>query len=109
MVDQAEEYAWTSHHYNALGDPDPLISLHESYLALGQNQEQRRSNYRGLFNEVLSAEDCDAISKATHFSMPLGSAKFIEQVERQIGRRIGYAHRGRPYDTLVKNKSLRPL
>ena len=109
IVNRPVEYAWTSNHCNASGDPDPLVSLHESYLALGQNQQQRCSNYRKLINEVLSAEDCQAIGKAVHFSMPLGSEEFIEQIERRTGRKIGFAHRGRPYAKLVKNKSLRPL
>ena len=109
IVNQPEEYAWTSNHGNAWGDPDPLVSAHESYLALGQNQQLRCSNYRKLFNEDLSTEDCQAIGRAAHCSMPLGSAEFIEQIERRAGRTIGFAHRGRPCAKLLKNKSLRPL
>lgn len=109
MVDQPEEYAWTSHHCNAWGEPDPLIAEHESYLALGRNLEQRSSTYRDYFSEALSSEDLNAISKAAHYSMPLGPESFVEQVERLTGRSIGFARRGRPHDTLIKNKSLRPL
>ena len=109
MVDRPEEYAWTSHHCNAWGEQDPLIAEHESYLALGRNLEQRYSTYRDYFSEALSSEDLNAISKAAHYSMPLGPESFVEQVERLIGRRIGFARRGRPHDTLIKNKSLRPL
>ena len=109
MVDRPREYAWTSHHCNAWGEPDPLIAEHESYLALGRNLEQRYSTYRDYFSEALSSEDLNAISKAAHYSMPLGPESFVEQVERLIGRRIGFARRGRPHDTLIKNKSLRPL
>jgi putative transposase len=109
MVDRPEEYAWTSHHCNAWGEPDPLIAGHESYLALGRNLEQRYSTYRDYFSEALSSEDLNAISKAAHYSMPLGPESFVEQLERLTGRRIGFARRGRPHDTLIKNKSLRPL
>lgn len=109
IVNRPEEYAWTSHHCNAWGDPDSLISVHQSYLALGQNQQQRCLNYQKLFSEALSPEDCQAIGKAVHFSMPLGCEEFISQIESRTGHKIGFSHRGRPCAKLVKNKSLRPL
>ena len=109
MVKRPEGYAWSSNHCNAWGGQNRLISGHESYLALGQNQAQRCSNYRKLFNEALSTGDYQAIGKALHFSMSLGSEEFMEKIEKRTGRKIGYAHRGRPYAKLVKNKSLRPL
>ncbi len=109
IVDSPDQYAWTSYHSNAWGDPDPLVTMHESFRQLGQNPEQRRSRYRGLFSEALSCDDRAAIHRATHFSMPWGSDEFVDQIEKQTGRSIGYAQRGRPYGKLVKNKSHRPL
>jgi putative transposase len=109
IVIQPEDYTWTSHHHNAWSGNDPLITDHESYRSLGKNQEQRCSSYRGLFRGTLSTVDYKAIRKATHYCMPLGSAEFIDQIERRIGRPLGFAKRGRPYSELVKNKSLRPL
>ena len=109
IVDSPKQYAWTSYHRNAWGESDPLVTMHESYRQLGQNQELRNSRYRALFHKTLSHEDRAAIRRATHFSMPLGSDEFVEQIEKQAGRTIGYAQRGRPYGKLVKNKSLRPL
>lgn len=103
IVDRPEEYAWTSNHCNAWGDPDPLISMHESYLALGCDGESRCANYRKLFNEALSNDDCEAIRKASDSSLPWGSNEFIEQIERRSGRSIGFGHRGRPCAKLVKN------
>jgi putative transposase len=103
IVNTPEDYAWTSHHHNAWSVRDPLISTHELYRALGQNREQRCSSYRGLFRSPLSGVDYDAIRKAAHFSMPLGSNKFIDEIERKIGRPVGFAQRGRPYSKLVKN------
>lgn len=103
IVDRPEDYAWTSNHYNAWGEQDPLVSMHETYLALGHDQESRCANYRKLFNEPLAVDDREAIRKASHSSLPLGSEEFIEQIETRSGRRIGYAHRGRPYAKLVKN------
>lgn len=103
IVDRPEEYAWTSHHSNAWSEQDPLVSAHESYLALGSDQGSRCENYRSLFDEALSREDSHAIHSAVQSSLPLGSNKFIREIESRAGRSIGYAHRGRPCAKLVKN------
>ena len=108
IVDRPEDYAWTSHHSNAWGEQDPLVSPHESYQALGRDLVLRCASYRHLFDEALSTEDCCAIHGAAHSSLPLGSKKFVRDIERLSGRALGYAHRGRPCAKLVKNKSLRP-
>ena len=108
MVGRPEEYVWTSYHHNAWGSQDNFISAHESYQSLGQSREQRCFNYRELFRETLSPDDIHAIRKAAHYSMPLGSEKFVEQIERKTGKALGYAGRGRPSQKLIKNKSLRP-
>ena len=62
-----------------------------------------------VFNETLFTGDYQAIGKALHFSLPLGSEEFMKQIEKRTGRKIDYAHRGRPCAKLVKNKSLRLL
>ena len=38
MVGTAAEYRWSSHHCNALGEPDRLVRPHSQYLALGQGR-----------------------------------------------------------------------
>ena len=105
MVSRPQEYLWTSYHRNAWGEKDS----HAAYLDLGKDQAARCSSYRELFRQALSAEDMLSIRQAAHYSMPLGSDKFLEQIECKTGRSIGYAGRGRPFNKLIKNKSLRPL
>lgn len=109
IVERPEEYAWTSNHCNAWGDPDPLVTMHETYRRLGRSREHRCASYRALFREALTPEDRHAIRRAVHSCLPLGTVKFLGKIERKTGRPIGYAHRGRPYAKLHKNKSLRPL
>ena len=33
---------------------------------------------------------------AAHYSMPLGSERFRAEIEATLGRKLGYARRGRP-------------
>jgi putative transposase len=50
-----EDYRWSSHRYHAFGEPDPVITLHHGYEALGKDAESRQQRYRGWFREQLSA------------------------------------------------------
>ena len=109
MVSRPEEYVWSSYHHNAWGEKDALVSRHDLYLALGENEIERCSNYRELFRDAISPEDIHSIRKAAHYSMPLGSNKFVDQIARKTGKPVGYGKRGRPPNDLIKNKSLRPL
>jgi putative transposase len=101
MVDRPEEYRWSSYQVNAWGDLSPpnkadFISPHIEYLQLGVDAEQRQHGYRELFKVNLAEEDLHAFRKAAHYSMPVGSDKFVTQIEAKTGRKIGYAKRGRP-------------
>jgi len=97
MVNQPQDYLWSSYHHNALGNTNSLISPHACYRALGQSKCIRLPRYRALFKEALSAVDYDAIRRAAQRSMPLGSDKFLAQIETNLGRPLGYPKRGRPY------------
>ena len=37
-----------------------------------------------------------SIRKAAHYCQPTGDTRFKESIERQLGRKLGYAKRGRP-------------
>jgi len=53
MVADPADYRWSSYRANALGAPDPLLSLHPLYLALGADGDTRRGAYRDLFRGAL--------------------------------------------------------
>lgn len=102
MVDRPEEYAWSSYSANAWQARNLLLTPHACYFGLGTNNEQRCHNYRELFRDALSPQDIHAFRKATHYSMPVGSLTFMQQIERKMGRPVGYSCRGRPRKELVK-------
>ena len=96
MVSHPGDYAWSSFHANGYGRALSMVEPHPSYLSLGSDPAVRQAAYRDLFREQLREADIHAIRTASRFSMPLGDARFREQVERALGRRIGRALRGRP-------------
>ena len=57
-----------------------MIVPHDLFLRLGENRSERLYQYRSLFENQL--EDCDihSIRKATAFSVPLGSERFVQQI-----------------------------
>ena len=46
MVNQPQDYRWTSYHANAQGTADPLVTPHEQYLQLGRDEATRHEAYR---------------------------------------------------------------
>ncbi|WP_250655566.1 transposase [Alkalimarinus coralli] len=96
MVGHPGDYRWSSYRANAQGENNSLVTGHAIYSGLGSDKEGRLHNYRELFNTVLSKELVHDIRKAANFSMPLGNNRFKDQIEKTLGRSIGYADRGRP-------------
>lgn len=53
LVTDPSQYRWSSYGANAIALPDPLVTPHERYLALGATREARTTAYRALFNQSL--------------------------------------------------------
>ncbi len=96
MVMHPGEYPWSSYGANAQGENQLMVEPHEVFLGLSNHQHERMYRYRSLFESQLDECDIHAIRKATEFSVPLGSERFTQQIEKVLGRSVGYAKRGRP-------------
>ena len=96
MVDRPGDYEWSSYHANAIGRNDKIVSPHDLYLTLGQQQEARWYAYRELFRYSLEPEQVHDIRTTVQTGTPLGNDRFREQIEQTLGRGVGQARRGRP-------------
>ncbi len=96
MVEHPGDYQWSSYRYHANGIYDKLLKDHSIYLNLALDKQSIRRNYRELFDTVLTKDLLHKIRVASDFSMPLGNARFKEQIEHILERSIGYQKRGRP-------------
>ena len=65
LVAHPRQYPWSSYGANALGQPDPLVTMHEQWHALGDNSERRQEEYRGLFDQILDEQAVTRIRCAT--------------------------------------------
>ncbi len=96
MVRGPGDYRWSSHHANARGAPDILVTAHELYYRLGRSERERERAYRELFRAQLSNADVEAIREATNKRWALGNDHFRQRVEELSGRRSAPLQRGRP-------------
>jgi putative transposase len=96
MVESPEQYRWSSYGANAWGDRCDWLTPHPTYFSLGNSLPQRLQAYRRLFELALEDNDRLEIRKATHYCLPLGDDRFRQQIEETLGRRVGFARRGRP-------------
>lgn len=101
MVAEPDEYRWSSFAANARGSYDPLLTPHEVYLRLAASAQERLALYRALLFEAIPPEEVAAIRLYVQRQRALGSAKFQEQIERQLQRRAGIGRPGRPRKEIV--------
>jgi putative transposase len=96
MVDDPAHYRWTSYRANGLGQQDVMLTPHPLYLALGGDDENRRSVYRALFRAHLDQALITDIRLALNQDQPLGDSRFREKIEQMTGVRREAKRRGRP-------------
>lgn len=94
LAHRPEDYLWSSSRHYLHGDPDPLVTPHEEYLALGATEDARRRAYRCLFS-FEDALDVAKIRDATRSGVPLGEEEFVEAVAGHLRRPVGPGRRGR--------------
>lgn len=85
MVDDPAHYRWSSYRANGLGQDDPLLTQHDVYLALGQEDAARLIDYRGLFRSELDDEAIDDIRMALDQGQPSVIRAFSPASNSQSG------------------------
>lgn len=96
LVACPQDYPWSSHNANAFGRPDPLISSHELYRALGGDAPGRQAAYRALFQDAVDPATLREIREATNKAWALGSEGFCDEIRALTGRRSKRLEKGRP-------------
>ena len=96
MVDEPGAYAWSSYRQR-LGlespgwiDPDPC------YLNLARTENARRRRYSEFMNEAIPEGQWELIREAAQRGQLTGDARFVDQVEKILGRRVEARRQGRP-------------
>lgn len=109
MADDPGGYRWSSYRRNGQGAPDPVVSPHSLYLALGETDERRCEAYRCLFDEDGHRMQFDGVRDATERGVVLGNDRFREELEVALGRRVEkYRHGGDRKSNAFRSKTLTP-
>lgn len=96
LVQEAEDYPWSSYRHHIGLQTDPLIADHSLYWALGNTPFQREAAYKERMAQSFADADIDAMMKATLKGWMLGSAQFKAEMAKLTERRIEPVRRGRP-------------
>lgn len=96
MVNEPQDYHWSSYQINALGKLSRLLTPHPLYVSLGITGEQRQRQYRYLFQENISGKQLHEIRQSANKGLVLGTDEFVTQVERLTGHTLHEGKRGRP-------------
>lgn len=105
MVNQPQDYRWSSYHTNALGKASSVIVPHDQYQRLAMDNNNRLEAYRALFKAHLDEEIVGQIRNATNGNFALGSERFQREIERALGRRATRGLAGRPCNVPVNDEN----
>ena len=106
MVEDPAMHPWSSYHGNALGKPDPLLTPHAVFLALGNEPLVRAAAYRALVAEALSPEDISEIRMYLQQQRALGTERFKKRVEAELMRFVDVRPAHRPRKEVSAEKCL---
>jgi len=96
MVNHPRKYPWSSYRANGEGKRDDLLTQHEIYMKLANSMDQRRANYRALFEAYIEEGDLKQIRSAWLTGTPLGNDYFKREIEQKLQCKVGQTRRGRP-------------
>lgn len=75
---------------------DMWLDLSPQYLALGENEEERRIQYRAYLQRKLPADERIRIETAVRRNQLTGDEAFRDEIERLTGVRVSNRGPGRP-------------
>jgi putative transposase len=97
LAADALAYPWSSCAHHAGVRPDPVVTDHALYWALGNTPFQREAAYKELAGRPLTAAQLAVIDKAVLKGWPLGSDAFKADLQKTAQRQVLPAKRGRPF------------
>ena len=96
LAAQPRDYPWSSHAYHAGLQPDPIVTDHALYWALGNTPFDREASYLRLVEQGMGSSQVKVLEQAVLKGWPLGSDAFKQALELKMKRQVLPAKRGRP-------------
>lgn len=96
IVVQPEAYRWSSYGAKVGTAENSWLDLDGFYLGLGRSAVRRQQRYRQWMQETISDAEAELIRQAARRNQLTGSSRFIDEIEKKLGKRIAMRGRGRP-------------
>jgi putative transposase len=99
IVLQPEAYWWSSYGAKVGTARNSWLDLDDFYLGLGRNVARRQQRYRQWMQETQSEAESELIRQAVRRNQLTGNSRFVDAIEKKLGKRIEMRGRGRPKKT----------
>jgi len=96
MVEHPSRYKWSSYPANAEGRPCDFLVPHALYLALASEPEERRRQYRALFDLPAPPSELSEIRQAVNSGKALARESFLANLDEKTRAKATIRGRGRP-------------
>lgn len=96
LVENLEDYQWSSYHHHCGKKSDWLIQDHKLFRALGDNQDERCDAYSESFRYRFDRRLIDFIAETVNMGQVLGGDAFKDKIEKVANHRVRPLKRGRP-------------
>jgi len=90
------DYPWSSYAHHIGAKPNPLITDHPLYWALGNTPFEREIGYKNLAEQALTPNELRELKDSVDKGWVLGSEQFKVGLEKQLNRQVRPEKRGRP-------------
>lgn len=96
IVDEPAKYKWSSYRHKIGVEKTNLVDIDPCYMGLGATEKVREKRYEEWVNGAIPAGELELIRKAVQRGQLTGGYRFVEEVDKKIGRRIEFRGQGRP-------------
>ena len=97
MVEQPQDYRWSSHRHCIGQASDKLVTLHALYWSLGNTPFAREAAYAELVQTGLAARVREDLTRSALSGWALGSSEFVDALQQGTARRLSPGKAGRPF------------
>lgn len=96
VVDDPRKYKWSSYRYKIGIEKTNWLDIDPCYMGLGSTEKEREKRYEEWVKGAIPPGELELIRKAVQRGQLTGGYRFVEEVDKKIGRRIEFRGQGRP-------------
>lgn len=96
MVDGPRQYLWSSYRERMGLVNRGILDAAPSYIGLAEDDKCRRARYQAYLKQGASDQEIRMLRSALSRNQLTGNSRFIDEIERRIGKRIEFRGQGKP-------------